>query len=226
MRILIVEDDGQTADFMSAALTELGWTVIVAQDGKEGLAQALEGAFDVAVIDRMLPGLDGLSLVRALREAGSALPALFLTTMSGIDDRVDGLQAGGDDYLLKPFAVAELVARIGALARRPQLGRSDMRQSVADLELDRLARKVTRDGRIIDLQPREFQLLDFLMRNAGNVVTRNQLLESVWDFHFDPQTNIVETHMSRLRSKIDRGFERNLIVTVRGLGYVLRDPAA
>lgn len=226
MKILIVEDDAQTAEFLHSALSEPGWKVVVAEEGRGGLAQALAGEFDVAVIDRMLPGLDGLSLVRTLREAGSALPALFLTTMSGIDDRVDGLQAGGDDYLLKPFAVVELIARVRALARRPQLGRSDMRQSVADLELDRLARRVTRDGRTIDLQPREYQLLDFLMRNAGNVVTRHQLLESVWDFHFDPQTNIVETHISRLRSKIDRGFERSLIVTVRGSGYVLRDPAA
>lgn len=226
MRILLIEDDAVTAKFLAFELTEAGHTVERAADGPSGLKFALAGGHAVAIVDRMLPGLDGLELTRRLRAARIPTPLLFLTTMSGIDDRVEGLEAGGDDYLVKPFAFAELLARVNALARRPPIATVVTVLRAADLEMDLMARAVRRAGRTIDLQPREFRLLEFLMRNAGSLVTRRQLLENVWDFHFDPTTNIVETHMSRLRAKVDRTFDRGLIETVRGSGYILRDRPA
>ncbi|MCJ2081450.1 response regulator transcription factor [Methylobacterium sp. J-090] len=226
MRILLIEDDVVTATFVEFELTEAGHTVERAADGPSGLKRALAGGHAVAIVDRMLPGLDGLELTRRLRAARIATPLLFLTTMSGIDDRVEGLEAGADDYLVKPFAFAELLARVHALARRPPIATVVTVLRAADLEMDLMARAVRRAGRTIDLQPREFRLLEFLMRNVGSLVTRRQLLENVWDFHFDPRTNIVETHMSRLRAKVDRTFDRGLIETVRGSGYILRDRPA
>lgn len=222
MRILLVEDDREAADFVASGLAELGHACERCETGRDALVVALHQEFDVAVLDRMLPGLDGLSLVRSMRAAGVKTPVLFLTGMSGIDDRVEGLQAGADDYLLKPFAFSELVARIDALARRPPMHDQVTKLRVGDLELDLVRRTVRRGGRIIDLQPREFQLLQFLMEHEGQVVTRTMLLEHVWDFHFDPKTNLVETHISRLRSKVDRGFGPELIRTYRGSGYSIR----
>jgi two-component system OmpR family response regulator len=225
VKILLIEDDVATAAFVRTALLEVGHAVELAADGPSGLTAALTGFYDVAIIDRMLPGIDGLELTRRLRAARNQIPLLFLTTMSGIDDRVEGLEAGADDYLVKPFAFAELLARLHALGRRPPIPHVVTVLRAADLEMDLMARVVRRAGLPIDLQPREFQLLEFLMRNAGHLVTRRQLLESIWDFHFDPKTNIVESHMSRLRAKVDRNFERALIETVRGSGYVLRGVA-
>ena len=223
MRILVVEDDAETAAYIARGLREAGHVVDRAADGQEGLFLATGGRYDVMVVDRMLPKLDGLSLVRALRAAKVATPALFLTARGGVGDRVEGLEAGGDDYLVKPFAFAELLARINALARRPPPREEPPTVlRVADLEMDLLKRTVTRAGRRIDLQPREFRLLEYLMRHAGQVVTRTMLLEGVWDFHFDPKTSVVETHISRLRAKVDKGFDRELIHTVRGAGYVIR----
>jgi len=193
------------------------------RNGRDGLVMATgPQRYDVVIVDRMLPELDGLSLVKAMRAAGSAIPTLFLTSLSGIDDRVEGLEAGGDDYLVKPFAFSELMARLAALARRPTLGAEPTVLAVGDLEMDLIRRTVKRGGHEIDLQPREFQLLEFLMRSEGRVVTRSMLLEKVWAFHFDPQTNIVETHISRLRAKVDRGQATPLILTLRGAGYMLR----
>ena len=194
-------------------------------DGRDGLILATGTTYDVIVIDRMLPSLDGLNIVKTLRGAGVQTPVLFLTARGGIDDRVDGLDAGADDYLTKPFAFSELLARISALARRPPLAQVQTTFQVADLEMDLIGRRVQRGGREIDLQPREFRLLEYLMRNAGRVVTRTMLLEQVWEFHFDPKTKIVETHISRLRAKVDRGVEQELIHTVRGSGYVIRAPS-
>src|SRR5579884_1062340 len=225
MRILIVEDDPETAEYVANGLAEEGHLTVRAASGDEGLFRAVAENFDLLIVDRMLPGLDGLSLVKTLRGAGNRVPVLFLTALGGIDDRVMGLNSGGDDYLVKPFEFAELVARVGALLRRPPINPVETRLRVADLELDLLSRTVRRAGQIIDLQPREFRLLEYLMRHAGQVVTRTMLLENVWDFHFDPRTNIVETHISRLRSKIDKGFAPELIQTVRGAGYRVREPA-
>jgi len=225
MKVLIVEDDAETADYIVNGLTEHGHVVDHAHNGREGLFLAGAGAYEVAVVDRMLPGLDGLSLVKALRGDGVKTAVLFLTNLGGIDDRVEGLDAGGDDYLVKPFAFSELLARVNALGRRPVTPTVDTVLRVADLDMDLLKRGVTRAGKTIELQPREFKLLECLMRNAGRVVTRTMLLELVWDFHFDPKTNIVETHMSRLRAKVDRGFDCELIHTIRGSGYSLRAPA-
>jgi two-component system OmpR family response regulator len=222
MRILVVEDDADTLGFISRGLHEQGHTVDTAADGREGLFLATSATFDIIVVDRMLPALDGLSLVKMIRAGGVRTPVLFLTTMAGIDDRVAGLDAGADDYLVKPFAFAELRARVDALARRPASTETVTVLRVADLEMDLIRRTVTRAGRRIDLQAREFQLLEYLMRHAGRVVTRTMLLENVWEFHFDPQTTVVETHVSRLRSKIDRGFGEELVHTVRGAGYTLR----
>lgn len=224
MKCLVIEDDSTMADYVANGLRDIGHAVDVEEHGDKGRAKASEGQYDVLIVDRMLPGLDGLSLVSDLRRSGISSPVLFLTTMSGIDDRVAGLEAGGDDYLVKPFAFAELAARVSALGRRPPMGSVTVLR-VADLEMDLVRRTVTRAGQRIDVQPREFQLLEYLMRNAGQVVTRTMLLENVWDFHFDPQTNIVETHISRLRGKVDRDFEHVLIHTVRGTGYCLREPA-
>ncbi len=225
MKILVIEDDNETAAYVARGLREHGHVVDLAPTGQDGLFLATGGGHDVLVVDRMLPGLDGLGLVRALRETGVRAPVLFLTALGGVGDRVRGLEAGGDDYLVKPFAFAELMARLHALARRPPLSDVPTRLRVADLELDLLRRTVTRgDGRV-ELQPREFRLLEFLLRHADRVVTRTMLLEEVWDFHFDPKTNIVETHISRLRSKLSRGGrDPELIHTVRGAGYVLRAP--
>lgn len=225
MKILVVEDDAETAEYIVKGLGEEGHLAVPAASGDEGLYRAATESFDLLIVDRMLPGLDGLALVKTLRGAGNRTPVLFLTALGGVDDRVMGLNAGGDDYLVKPFAFAELVARVGALGRRPPMSPVATRLRVADLDLDLLARTVRRAGRPIDLQPREFRLLEYLMRHAGQVVTRTMLLENVWDFHFDPRTNVVETHISRLRGKIDRGFAPELIHTVRGAGYCLRAPA-
>src|SRR5208283_4391270 len=221
MKILIIEDDEGTADFIAAGLVARGHEAIVARNGREGFERATADRFDAIVLDRMLPQLDGLGVVALLRAEGLSTPVLFLTNLSGVDDRVEGLEAGGDDYLVKPFAFEELMARLSALARRPTLGASPTLLKVGDLEMDLVARSVSRGGEAIELQPREFRLLEFLMRAEGRVVTRTMLLERVWEYHFDPKTNIVETHMSRLRSKIDRGGP-SLIQTVRGAGYSLR----
>jgi two-component system OmpR family response regulator len=222
MRALVIEDDAATADFIARGLRQEGHAVELAGDGREGLFHALDGGFDVMVIDRMLPGRDGLSIVKAARAAGVRTPILMLTTMSGIDERVAGLEAGADDYLVKPFAFAELLARLNALARRAPLIEAPTTLKADDLELDLLARCVRRAGREIELTPLEFQLLEELMKARGRVVTRTMLLEKVWGFHFDPKTSVVETHVSRLRAKVDKGFARELIETARGAGYVIR----
>ncbi len=224
MKVLLIEDDAETTAYVAGSLRQHGHVADHAENGRDGLFLATTETYDVLVVDRMLPGVDGLSLVRMLRLAGNRTPALFLTALGGIDDRVAGLEAGGDDYLVKPFAFAELLARLNALVRRPPLTQVETVLRVADLEMDLLKRSVTRGGTRIDLQPREFQLLEYLMRHAERVVTRTMLLEGVWDFHFDPKTNIVETHMSRLRAKLDRGDDPELIQTVRGAGYVMRAP--
>jgi two-component system OmpR family response regulator len=225
MKFLLVEDDAETAAYIMRGLKEHGHTVDHAATGRDGLFLGGSETYDIMIVDRMLPGMDGLSIVKLLRSTGVKTPILFLTAMGGIDDRVEGLNAGGDDYLVKPFGFSELLARVNALARRPPLSSSQTVLHVADLEMDLLKRTVTRAGVEIDVQPREFMLLEFLMRHAGQVVTRTMLLEGVWDFHFDPKTNIVETHISRLRAKINRGHEAELIQTVRGSGYVIRAPA-
>jgi two-component system OmpR family response regulator len=224
MKLLIVEDDATAAAYVCKAFKEHGHTVDHAVSGKDGLMLAATGSYDVLVLDRMLPELDGLTIVRTLRASDVKTPVLMLTALGGIDDRVEGLEAGGDDYLVKPFAFTELLARVNALARRPPYQAVATSLTVADLHLDVLKRVVTRGGRRIDLQPRELQLLEFLMRHAGRVVTRTMLLEAIWNFHFDPKTNIVETHISRLRSKINRGADVELIHTVRGAGYCVREP--
>jgi len=222
VRILLVEDDAETAGYVQQGLNEAGHSVAIAPDGRDGLFRAAGEEWDLLIIDRMLPGLDGLGLVRTLRGGGIESPVLFLTTLGGIDERVAGLNAGADDYLVKPFAFSELAARVAALGRRPRRAAPDTRLKVADLEMDLLARTVRRAGHLLDLQPREFRLLEFLMRHTEQVVTRTMLLEQVWDLHFDPHTNVVESHISRLRGKIDRGHAASLIHTVRGAGYCLR----
>ena len=226
MHILLIEDDPETARFVRKGLEEAGHVIDQTGDGRQGLLLALDAEPDVIVVDRMLPGLDGLSIVRSLRAAGRTAPVLVLSALGEVDDRVEGLRAGGDDYLVKPFAFAELSARLEALARRRAGGAAApvTRLVAADLEMDLLARTVQRAGRPIELQPREFRLLEHLMRHAGQVVTRTMLLEAVWDYHFDPQTNVIDVHVSRLRRKIDRGFDIPLIHTVRGAGYVIRAP--
>lgn len=224
MKILIVEDDREAARFLAKGLTEAGHVVDHAADGLDGYALAESGGYDVLVVDRMLPKLEGLSLIRSLREQGDTTPVLILSALGQVDDRVKGLRAGGDDYLTKPYAFSELLARVEVLARRRGAGAGgeETVYRVGDLELDRLSRRVTRAGREIELQPREFRLLEYLMKNAGQVVTRTMLLEHVWDYHFDPQTNVIDVHVSRLRAKIDKGFETALIQTVRGAGYRIR----
>lgn len=221
MRILIVEDDEQTSAYLAKGLRESGQIVDAVRNGKDALLRAADDGYGVLIVDRMLPGMDGLSLVKALRAAGVATPILMLTAMGAVEDRVAGLEGGADDYLVKPFAFAELNARVNALARRQPLQEETSVLTVADLRLDRLRRTVARGERPIELQPREFRLLEELMLNAGRIVTRTMLLERVWDFHFDPGTNIIETHISRIRSKIDRGSDTPLIHTVRGAGYVI-----
>ena len=226
LKLLLVEDDAEAADYLKRALEEAGHTVDHAPEGREGLLMAAGSPYDVIVLDRMLPEMDGLSILRTLRAARVRTPVLLLTALHGIDDRVEGLDAGADDYLVKPFAFVELMARINALARRPPAQEVVTVLQVGDLRMDLLKRTVTRASVRIDLQPREFQLLEFLMRHAGRVVTRTMLLEGIWNFNFEPQTNIVETHMSRLRSKVDRGHPRELIHTVRGSGYMMHEPSA
>jgi two-component system OmpR family response regulator len=225
MRLLVVEDDREAAEYLKKALREAGHVAEVAADGEEGLALALDGDYDVLIVDRMLPKRDGLSLLSELRGKGIAVPVLILSALGQVDDRVTGLRAGGDDYLAKPYSFSELLARIEALARRRAPQAADTVYRVADLELDRLSHSVMRAGKEIVLQPREFRLLEYLMRHAGQVVTRTMLLENVWDYHFDPQTNVIDVHVSRLRSKIDKGFDRALLHTVRGAGYMIRDGA-
>ncbi len=222
MRILIIEDDSETSAFIVRGLSELGHQVVAAADGRDGLFHATEDGFDAMVIDRMLPGLDGLSLVRALRAAGNTTPVLLLTAIGGIADRVEGLESGADDYLVKPFAFTELAARVQVLGRRQIAAVEPGRIVAGDIVIDLSRRLVSRAGRRVTLQPREFALLAELVRNAGRVMTRTMLLERVWDFDFDPQTNIVETHISRLRSKLNAGFARDAIETVRGAGYIMR----
>ena len=221
MRILIIEDAVEAAAFMRKALEEAGHVTDHGATGPAGEAMARSGMFDVLVVDRMLPGKDGLSVVADLRREGIRTPVLFLSALGDVDHRVEGLRAGGDDYLAKPYASSELVARVEALGRRGEGEAPTTRLVVGDLEMDLLSRKVTRSGRRIDIQPREFRLLEYLMRNAGQVVTRTMLLEKVWDYHFDPQTNVIDVHVSRLRSKIDRDFDRAMLHTVRGSGYRL-----
>jgi two-component system OmpR family response regulator len=225
VKILLVEDDLETANYVLQGLQEAGHNVAVAPEGRDGLFRAAGEDWDLLIVDRMLPGLDGLGVVRTLRGAGVSTPVLFLTTLGGIDDRVDGLNAGADDYLVKPFAFSELSARVAALGRRPRRTAPETTLKVADLEMDLLAHTVRRGAEVLDLQPREFRLLEYLMRHSDQVVTRTMLLEKVWDFHFDPHTNVIETHISRLRSKIDKGRSRPLIHTMRGAGYCLRASA-
>lgn len=223
MKILVVEDDKTTGPYIASGLREEGHVVDLVADGKDGLIQATTGDYDVLVIDRMLPGLDGLTLLKTLRGARNKTPALMLTALSGVGDRIEGLDAGADDYLVKPFAFGELSARLSALARRPDLSDQETVLRAGDLEMDLVRRKVTRGEVVIDLLPREFALLEHLLRAKGRVQTRTMLLETVWGISFDPQTNVVETHISRLRSKVDKPFQADLIETVRGAGYRIAD---
>jgi two-component system OmpR family response regulator len=226
MKLLIVEDDREAAAYLVKAFREAGHVADHAADGLDGYAMAREGQYDVLIVDRMLPKLDGLSLIHGLREQKVETPVLILSALGQVDDRVKGLRAGGDDYLAKPYAFSELLARTEVLSRRRGSGPAEeTRYRVGDLELDRLSHKVSRGEKVIDLQPREFRLLEYLMKHAGQVVTRTMLLEHVWDYHFDPQTNVIDVHLSRLRGKIDKGFDRPLIHTVRGAGYMVRDGA-
>ncbi|MDB5396107.1 MAG: Response regulator in two-component regulatory system with PhoQ [Rhodospirillales bacterium] len=222
MHLLIVEDDDETEAYMRKGLSEAGYTVDHASNGRDGLFLATSGSFDVIIMDRMLPGLDGLAVVQALRAAKITTPVLILSALGQVDDRVKGLRAGGDDYLSKPFAFSELHARIEALLRRRDVQSVETKLTVGDLELDLLARKVRRGDKPIELQPRELRLLEYLMRHAGQVVTRTMLLEGVWDYHFDPQTNVIDVHISRLRQKLDKGFDTQLLHTMRGAGYSIR----
>lgn len=221
MKVLVVEDDRRTVDYILKGLTEAGHVADYCSDGRDGLNRAVSNDYDVIVLDLLLPGLDGMSVIRALRSSGNDTPVLFLTAVGGLDDRVDGLDAGADDYLVKPFAFSELAARLNALARRPPVQSEKTVLTVANLELDLVKRTCRRGGLDIELLPREFRLLEFLMRHAGRVVTKTMLLERVWDFHFDPQTSVVETQISRLRAKIDKPFDQPLLQTVRSTGYCL-----
>jgi len=223
MRILIIEDDIEAAEAMSRGMTEAGYDCQHAADGELGLEAARKGGFDVLIVDRMMPKMNGVQVVEAIRREGDATPVLFLSALGEVSDRVDGLTAGADDYLVKPYAFPELIARVEALSRRRETGAVATTLKVGDLEMNLIARTVHRGDTEIDLQPREFQLLEFMMRHAGQSVTRTMLLEKVWEYHFDPQTNVIDVHISRLRSKIDKGFERQMLQTVRGAGYRL-DP--
>lgn len=224
MHILVIEDDTATASYLDKSLRESGHSVDRAEDGKEGLFMAMEGRYDALVVDRMLPRLDGLTIIQTLRAAADQTPVLILSALGEVDDRVKGLKAGGDDYLVKPFAFSELLARLEVLTRRSDAVQVETAYQVGDLHMDLLSRSVKRGGQLIELQPREYRLLECLMRHAGQVVTRTMLLENVWDYHFDPQTNVIDVHISRLRRKIDKDFEPPLIQTVRGAGYALREP--
>lgn len=219
MKILLLEDDPQTRNHILRSLKAAGHVVDACTEGRDAIFYATGEAYSVLIIDRMVPAIDGLSVVKAVRAAGVDTPVIFLTAMDGVDDRVEGLEAGGDDYLVKPFAMTELLARVAALGRRAPLGADLTVLRIADLELDLLKRSATRAGQRIELQAQEFKLLEYLMQHAGEIVTRTMLLENVWSFHFDPRTNVIESHMSRLRSKVDRGFGSELIHTVRGSGY-------
>ena len=224
MRILVIEDDKDVASFIRNGLAQAGCNVDHAANGRDGLFLATTESYDALVVDRMLPGIDGLTVIRTLRASSNTTPVLILSALGEVDDRVKGLKAGGDDYLVKPFAFSELLARLEALARRAKSG-SDKEPTTlraGDLEMDLLRREVRRANKPIDLQPREFQLLEFLLRHAGQVVTRTMLLENVWDYHFDPQTNVIDVHMSRLRAKLDKNFGEPLLHTIRGAGYSLR----
>lgn len=223
MRLLIIEDDRESADYLVKAFREAGHVADHAADGDDGLARASGSGYDVLVIDRMLPKRDGLSVIAALRAEGERTPVLILSALGQVDDRVTGLRAGGDDYLAKPYSFAELLARVEVLSRRQSGPAEAMDYRVGDLELNRLSRVVKRGKDELTLQPREFRLLEYLMKHAGQVVTRTMLLENVWDYHFDPQTNVIDVHISRLRSKIDKGYERPLLHTIRGAGYMMRD---
>ncbi|HQR88374.1 MAG: DNA-binding response regulator [Caulobacter sp. 32-67-35] len=225
MKLLLLEDDAEAAEFVQRGLTEAGHTVDIAATADDGLHLALEGAHDVLIIDRMVPGGDGLSVVRAVREAGKATPVIFLTAVAGVRDRVEGLESGGDDYLVKPYAFSELLARVQALGRRSPTIDLRTRLEVGDLSLDLGGRTARRGATRLDLTPQEFKLLEYLVRHSGQVVTRAMLLDKIWGFHFDPRTNLVDAHMSRLRSKVDRPFSRELIHTVRGAGYMIDDRA-
>ena len=225
MRLLVVEDDAQVAAYLVKGLKEQGHTVDHAADGKNGLFLATSEEYDAMIIDRMLPELDGLAIIKSVRAAGKTTPMLILSALGEVDARVEGLRAGGDDYLTKPFAFSELIARLDALLRRSQqTTTADTTLRIADLELDQLTRTVKRAGQAINLQPREFRLLEYLMQNAGRVVTRTMLLEQLWDYHFDPQTNVIDVHISRLRGKIDKNFDPPLLQTVRGAGYRIHAP--
>lgn len=221
MHVLLAEDDDDAAAHVQGGLIELGHSVIRVADGEDAFALGSAEHFDIIVLDRMMPKADGIEVLRKLRHSGVSAPILLLTAMGGIGDRVDGLDAGADDYLVKPYAFAELIARVEALARRRETGSVQTVLKVGDLEMNLIARTVHREGKEIDLQPREFQLLEFLMRHAGQSVTRTMLLEKVWEYHFDPQTNVIDVHISRLRSKIDKGFDKAMLQTVRGAGYRL-----
>jgi len=222
MKALVIEDDRESAAYLVKGLRESGYVVDHAPDGREGLFLATSGSYDVLIVDRMLPGMDGLSVIGALRAGDVHTPVLILSALGAVDDRVKGLRSGGDDYLVKPFAFSELLARLEALLRRGAAPAAQTKLRVDDLEMDLLARTVRRGAQAIELLPREFRLLEYLLRHAGQVVTRTMLLEHVWDYHFDPQTNVIDVHISRLRQKIDRGFPHALLHTVRGAGYSLR----
>ena len=224
MRILLIEDDPEASRYVTRGLWEAGHVTAVADNGADGLSMASDEDYDVLIVDRMLPSMDGLSIVQSLRQQDNQVPVLILSALGDLEDRVSGLRAGGDDYLPKPFAFEELLARVEALGRRPNQGGVTTQLTVADLKMDVLARKVQRADHRIILQPREFRLLEYLMRHSGQVVTRTMLLENVWDYHFDPQTNVIDVHVSRLRAKIDRDFDEPLLHTVRGAGYMLREP--
>jgi len=223
VKILLIEDDREAASYLIQALDECGHVAHHASDGETGYAMASAMDYDVLIVDRMLPRRDGISVIESLRAEGDNTPVLILSALGEVDDRVKGLRAGGDDYLVKPYAFSELLARIEVMARRNAPAEAATAYQVGDLVLDRLARKVERSGEVIVLQPREFRLLEYLMKNAGRVVTRTMLLENVWDYHFDPQTNVIDVHMSRLRAKVDKGHDHQLLQTVRGVGYVIRD---
>lgn len=224
MHILLIEDDAGVAEYIGNGLRESQHSVAHIADGRQGLVESRRGGFDAMIIDRMLPGLSGLEIIEDLRSRGDKTPILILSALGDVDDRVKGLRAGGDDYLVKPFAFAELLARLEAIQRRQQANKNETRLKVADLEMDLLSHRVTRGGQSLSLQPREYKLLEYLMRHAGQVVTRTMLLEHVWDYHFDPQTNVIDVHISRLRQKIDRDFDTTLLTTVRGAGYLLQAP--
>lgn len=222
MKILIVEDDLSTLDYIAKGLKELGHTVLTADNGQDGLFLALEESMDVIILDRMLPKIDGIHIIRTIKNSKKSVPVIMLSALGEVEQRVEGLKVGADDYLIKPFAFSELIARIHAILRRESNKLEETQLKLGDLELDLLSREVKRAGKIIDLQTREYRLLEFLMRHKNQVVTRTMLLENVWDYHFDPQTNVIDVHISRLRGKIDKDFDRELIHTIRGAGYIMK----